>query len=347
MHQGQRIDGADALQPDHVPESIINRDDEQDTLASACTDPGRRHLYLYGPRGTGKTLVARSSLGNTDNNVSTCYLSCLRTDTQYRVLTQLYQSLTGDDINNGYHTAQLQDRIRDLATDRDIILVLDEIDFLLEHDGSDLLYFLSRLPVEAHLGLITISAHHADPRRVIDQRTLSSMQPMHVRFDRYPAEEAYTILESRLTEADMMDAVDREALTFLATKTRNIQLGLHWITQAAASSTDRITVDVLRDVRPAAVQRYRDDLLSGVTTHHHLLFEAISQLVTENGGDVRSGTIYDRYTDLCKSTGTDALSTRRISEYLTDLELLDIIDVDQYRGGTYGRTRKIQLKQYL
>ncbi|MDY6770798.1 MAG: AAA family ATPase [Candidatus Nanohaloarchaea archaeon] len=335
------------MQPDRIPESISNRDDEQKTVASACADPGRHHLYLHGPRGTGKTLVARSRLRQTDDDITTCYLSCIRADTQYRVLTQLYQSLTGDDINNGYHTAQLQDRVRDLVTGRDIVLVLDEIDFLLDHDGSDLLYFLSRLPTDANVGLITISAHHPDPRRVIDQRTLSSMQPMHVRFDPYPAEQAYDILEARLTEAEMMDVVDRDALTFLATRTRNIQLGLHWLTQATASTTDRITVDVLQDVRPAAVQRYRDDLLSGVTNHHQLLFEAISQLVTENEDKVRSGTIYDRYIHLCESTGTDALSTRRISEYITDLELLDIIDVNQYAGGTYGRTRKIQLKQYL
>lgn len=144
----------------------------------------------------------------------------------------------------------------------------------------------------------------------------------------------------------MMDALDREALTFLASRTRNIQLGLHWLTQARSSSMDRITIDVLRDVRPAAVQRYRDDLLSGATTHH-LLFEAINRLVTENGDEVRSGMVYERYTDLCESTSRDGLSTRRISEYITDLALLDIIDVDKYAGGKFGRTRKIQLKQYL
>lgn len=76
----------------------------------------------------------------------------------------------------------------------------------------------------------------------------------------------------------MFDTVQRTALTYLVTRTQNIQLGLHWLAQAASTSETQVTVDPLRDIAPAAAQPYRDDLLPGFTTHHNPLFEAISQL---------------------------------------------------------------------
>lgn len=345
MHQADEPDTPDAFDTGHVPDTIIDRETEQERLIDAFSGPGIRNLYLHGPRGTGKTLVARTALDALDDPLTTVHISCTQCDTQYRVLRRLYQALTGEPINHGYHTAQIQERIQDLVSDHDLVLVLDEIDFLLEHDGSDLLYFLSRM--DANIGVVGISANYADPRMLIEERTLSSVQPEHLPFDRYPAEQAYDILDARLQDAGMADAVDRDALTYLVTQTTNIRLGLNWLHQAAATSTDRITVDVLRDVTAAAAQRYRDELLSGFGSHHQLLFEAVSQLATERDEAVRSGVLFDRYEELCQSTGRDALSNRQAGDHLTDLELLDIIDIDQYKGGEYGRTREIQLTEFL
>jgi orc1/cdc6 family replication initiation protein len=341
------VDAPTTLNPTHIPETIVNRDDEQAGLVDSLTAADARNLYLYGSRGTGKTLLIRKFLQDHPHNTRTCYISCIQFDTQYQVLRQLYRSLTDEDINNGYHTAQLQQRIEDRLSDHNLILVLDEIDFLLENDGSDLLYYLSRMEHSDNISLVMISANHPNPRTVIGDRALSSLQPWYLTFEPYTAEQAYEILQERLREASMLDSVTREALTLIVATTRNIQLGLHWLEQAAATPNEQITEELLRNIKSAAAQRYRDVLLTNFSPHHHLLLEAISQLVTERDEGVRAGAVYDRYQELCESTSRDVLTNRRISDFITHLALLDIIDIDHHSGGKEGRTREIRLNELL
>lgn len=341
----QQDDGGtppDALRPEYVPDTIINRDDEQAALDDVFATDGRHNLYVYGDRGTGKTLLTRTSLAD-NAGCNPCYVPCTRYDTQYQVLKQMYRHLTGTTINDGYHTAQLQHRVEDALTDRTLTIVLDEIDFLLEHDGNDLLYYLTRMQHAPHVTVVAISANHDTPASVIEDRALSTLQPWHLTVEPYTAMEAYDILEERLREAELFDAVDREALTFLVSRTRNIQLGLHWLAQAEATTEDRITVDLLRTVREVAAHRYHEALLDGFSPHHHLLLDAISDFEMENEGSARTGQVYERYVDHCKDSGKQPLTHRRVSDFLTHLELLTIIDVEYRCGGEYGRTRLIQL----
>jgi len=347
MQNEDFADSLTALNPDHVPETIVNRDDEQTVLLDALSETAARNLYLRGPRGTGKTLLTRRTLEELPPGTTTCYISCTQFDTQYQVLRQLYRSLTNDNVNNGYHTAQLQQLIEERVADKELVLVLDELDFLLENDGNELLYYLSRMKHSTNINLVTISANHSNPQPVIEDRALSSLQPWYITFKQYTAEQAYDIFQERLREASMLGSVTREALTLLAATTRNIELGLLWLGQAATTAEEQITEDLLRNVKSAAEQRYRDSLLTQFSPHHHILLEAISQLVVENGGSVYSGAVYDRYTEICDTMGRDALTHRRVSDFIVHLELLNIVDVNKYHGGEYGRTRDIRLTQFL
>jgi len=340
-------DAPTTLNPAHIPETIVNRDDEHAGLVDSLSAADARNLYLYGPRGTGKTLLIRKYLQEHSRDTQTCYISCIQYDTQYQVLRQLYRSLTDEDINNGYHTAQLQHRIEDQLVEHELVVILDDIDFLLENDGNDLLYYLSRMEHSDNIRVVAISSNHPNPQTVIGDRALSSLQPWYITFEPYTAEQAYEILQERLREASMLDNVTREALTLIVATTRNIQLGLHWLEQAAATPNEQITEDLLRNVKSAAAQRYRDVLLTNFSPHHHLLLEAISQLDTEQNERVPAGTVYDRYQELCESTGRDVLTNRRISDFITDLELLNIIDIKHHTGGKDGRTREIRLNELL
>lgn len=340
-------DVATPLDTDHVPQTIVNRDDEQAAILDALSTAGSRNLYLYGPRGTGKTLVTRNCLNEAPSHLLTCYISCKKFDTEYEVLRQLYRTLTGNDINNGYHTAQLQERIEEHIAERKLVLVLDEIDFLFENNGDDLLYYLSRMKHHTNVTIVAISANHPEPQAVIEERTLSSLQPWYITFESYTREQIVHILETHLQDASLLDAVDQDALSLIADTTGNIQLALHWLEQAASTSEEQVTDELLRNVKSAAVQRYRDVLLTAFSSHHHLLFEAISQLVAEHGRSVNTGVVYDRYADLCDSTGNDPLSHRRITDFITHLELLNIIIVNHHTGGANGKTREIRIKSLL
>ena len=96
----------DLLEPETRPPAILHRDEEQAALHTAITSPGSQHLYVHGPRGVGKTLLVRNILANL-TTATTYYIPCIHHNTQYKVLKRLCEHATDEDINPGYHTAQL------------------------------------------------------------------------------------------------------------------------------------------------------------------------------------------------------------------------------------------------
>lgn len=324
------------------PDSIIDRDAEWNQLTTIATNPGVRHLHLYGPRGTGKTLLAEHAVQELPDTGTACYVPCLTYDTQYKVLQQLFETVTNEEVASGYHTSQLQDRLADQLASRPAVIVLDEVDFLLVNDGSDLLYYLSRI-ADGSLSVITISANHSDLSKVVDERTYSSLQPRDLSVAPYTEQEAAHILRYGTRHACDHTGVSEAALTAITTQSTDIRFGLHWVA-AALREDDDLTAELIRHVRSEAVQRYWETLLTDFSPHHDTLLDAIDQLTTETT-NIQSGTVYERYTELCWETGHDPLTTRRISDYLTHLELLGIIDVDHHYGGKEGKTRLIQLQE--
>jgi Cdc6-like AAA superfamily ATPase len=219
---------------------------------------------------------------------------------------------------------------------------LDDLDFLLKTDGNDLLYFLSRLKNTAKLHLISISANHPTLSHVVDERTYSRLRPHRLPFASYTEDQAFEILEKRSQKALSGIDIDLEALTAITTWTTNIRLGLLWIVKAAKTVDNIITINTVNAVRHAAADHYRALLLRDFTPHHSLLLDVITQL-TDDGTTAATGTVYEQYTALCRTIGLPPLTLRRISDFLTHLELLHLIDVDHHAGGKHGKTRDIRL----
>lgn len=329
------------------PGQLVNRQEEQTTLENRLTAPGARNLYLYGPRGSGKTHITHAVLNDLSSNYTTCYLSCLNHDTQYKVLKKLCSRLTGVDVGSGYHTAQLKQHIEDTLTDQPTVIVLDELDFVLENDGTDLLYYLSRMEQNHALNLVCISANYPELGTVIDDRTYSSLHPEPVDIEPYSVDQVRRILAE--TDPDSLSSISVEphVYGYIASQTQNVRLALHWLQYAADAVEEALTKDRVEETRQSAHQFYWDVLLKDFTPHHHILLEAIDQLSAENGGNVYTGEIYNRYEELCEASGNDTRSQRRLSDYLSHLELLGIIQADYHRGGTKGKTREITLDPEL
>ncbi|MDS0476850.1 AAA family ATPase [Natrinema sp. 1APR25-10V2] len=325
------------LDPDTRPPAVLHRDEEQARLHAATTEP-LQHLYVHGPQGAGKTLLAHTALAQCRTTAH--YLSCVSHNTQYKVLKTLCERISDENLNSGYHTAQLQDRLAHHLQHTPTVIVLDDLAFLLANDGNDLLYFLSRLKHRADLGIVGISASPTPLADHLDERTYSSLQPRQLICSPYAEDETVHILTQRAETALPPGTVEPAALEYIAATTTNLTLALHWLTYAATEAT-RITVDVLRSVQADAMQRYRDGLLGEFTWHHSVLLDVIDRM-TADTDSVTTGPVYNRYIDYCRESGTDPLTARRIGDYLTHLELLHLIDVTHHRGGAQGKTREIR-----
>jgi cell division control protein 6 len=71
--------------------------------------------------------------------------------------------------------------------------------------------------------------------------------------------------------------------------------------------------------------------------------QAVVELSEEKGPIVIAGDIYQRYQTIASERGDKALSDRRISDYLKQLEQLNLISAEYHYGGKKGKTREIRL----
>jgi len=342
-HENFKNTDGDAEEPDPLPE-LIERSTEYDTFVGGLVHNSEQYLYLYGSRGTGKTLLTCHALAALPDHTTRCYLSCITHNTHYKVLTALYTALTGEKPTTGYHTAQLSEAITDALTGQDLVVVLDDIDFLLLNDGSDLLYYLSRIDEEHAPQVMMISANHPELSEQIDDRIYSSLLPYTVYLGPYTEDEAIHVLDIRVDDW-LNQSVTDATFSHIATSSSNIQLGRHWLAVAAEIVDGEITEDVIRLVESDARQRYQQQLLEPFTQHHNLLMDTI-ELLAADTEPIRSGAIYDWYRDLCHQNNTEPRSTRRLSDYLKHLELLDLIRTEYQYGGEDGKTHHVWLQEF-
>jgi Cdc6-like AAA superfamily ATPase len=336
------IDTTGPLTRTYLPAQLIDREPEQETLTEAFaadTETRLQHIHLYGPRGTGKTHLVKQFLTTFPSTVTTCYVSGQPYNTQYKVLERLLQQLTGKQIGTGHHIAALQRRLRETVNLKTVI-VLDEVDFMLLNDGDDLLYFLTRLENTA---VITVSANYRSLESQIDDRTYSSFQPQVLTLNPYTPTQVRQILADRARRALKPQSMERTALSRIASTTSNIAIGLCWLRTAAEATDDAVTRDVVDEVQPTGYAEYVTELLTDFTPHHRRLYETINLLDQDNAEALLSGTVYDAYRERCLDADITPLSERRISDFLTHLELLDLIEARYHYGGRKGKTREIQL----
>jgi len=343
MENNSLIQEPETLQTSYRPTDFVDRESEQRQLEQLQNS--MRNLFLHGSRGTGKTHLLLNQIEQLSPSINTCYIPCKRCSTQYQALKQIYCSVTGENVGNGYHTSKLQREIEERTTEVEIIVVLDDIDFLLLKDGDSLLYKLSRTNPE-NLAVVLTSSQKSDLAEVLEERTYSSLQPFRIGFEPYTAEEAYQILRKRAQNALKPKTLHKNALTYIASTTQNINKGLTWLKTAANQSDSRITEEQVKQTRKQAYQTYTGQQLQYFSSHHRLLHQTIEELEKEHGKPIQTGKIYQRYKELCQSYSEDSVSNRRLSTYLKHLELLNLINAEYHYGGQKGKTREIHLNSY-
>lgn len=323
--------------------ALTGRTAEVSKLCESLIQQRESTVYLAGPHGAGKTLLVRHALRDLPPQPTVCYLSCLQHDTQYKALTALCETLTGESFKTGYHTTQLISAFTQSLTDHDLVIVLDDIEFLLLNDGCDFLYYLSRIDHQLAPRLIMVSANQRKLSAVLDERIYSSLRPVTITLEPYTAQETIRILESRVQDW-VNQEVSRDALAAIAATSQNIRLARDWLRLAAEITDSPIREEMIHLTRADAQQRYRTNRLANFSIHHRHLMQVIEQLAAATDS-MHSGTVYEWYQKCCSQHGINRLSTRRISDYLKHLECLGLIQAEYHYGGHDGKTRHIQLQQ--
>jgi len=357
----------DILSPDYIPEKLPHREEEirrvGSVLAQALRGSRPNNLFIYGLTGTGKTAVTlyvlKRLVGKARQlgvEVGYVYVNTRQRDTPYKVLADIASAVGLRVPFTGLSTAEVYSRlVRRLArTSGVLIVVLDEVDWLVRRRGDDILYRLTRIGYELPQGSarVSIVGITNDVRFVemLDARVRSSLGEEEVVFPPYNAEQLRDILWERAREAFQPGAVDEAVIGYCAALAAREQgdarraLDLLRVAGEVAEreNAPRVTVE---HVRKAWAQLERDRVREVVATlplHARLVLAAVLQL-TRLQPHTTTGELYAAYRALASRLGVEAVTQRRISDIVNELDMLGVVNARVVSRGRYGKTKVISL----
>ena len=355
----------EVLRHTYTPDDLPHRDEQIRMLATILAPALRgetpSNVLIYGKTGTGKTATVKfvgrqleemSKRLNVECKVH--YINCELVDTQYRVLASIANALGRKVPMTGWPTDQVYEEVKKALDSKNqtVIIVLDEIDKLVKK-GDDVLYNLSRINAELERGKVSIIGISNDLKfkNYLDPRVISSLSEEEIIFPPYNAEQLKDILEQRAKLAFYDGVLDDDVIPYCAALAAQEHgdarkaLDLLRVSGEIAEqeNADKVTKD---HVKKALKKIERDHIAEVVRTlpiqSKILLF---GMIILEKSGHKKftTGEVYTVYKNLCKRVGIDILTQRRVSDLISELDMLGIINSIVVSRGRYGRTREIKL----
>ena len=361
------------LQPEYVPQRILHREEQLSKLSSYfrqfIVNPGSMYVRVVftGSIGTGKTVVAKyfgSKMAERFRRFKFSYVNCHGDRTLFAIAQKIASNLGLGVPRRGYSTIEILHLIWNHleSTDTYLILVVDEIDYLVRTQGDDALYKLTRLPEilgkteDYRIGTIFILRDLSDIMHLKGE-VLSSLTRNVIRFEPYTSDQLYDILWARILEEKAMyeEAVSDEIIEMIAkgvgrdragSGDARIALEILYLAGKKAESEGRSYITP-EDVKYAFVEvkPIPKDIITNLRLNEKLLLLALIRLSRslKFSSKVPIGIVELEYADLCEEYGIRPRKHTAVWEYVQSLSKMGIIRTEKSRKGYKGKTTLISL----
>lgn len=354
--------------------SALRGDTPSNVFIYGKTGTGKTASVKY----VGGALVEKGQDPDIDVRVNMVYINCEIVDTQYRVLQNIANCFipseswsqripfTGWPTDEVYealkhyvdgYTKDGNDQWQEDTTRKGgevTIIVLDEVDKL---KGDEVLYTLTRINSDLKNNKVSVIGISNDLKftEFLDPRVKSSLGEESMIFAPYNATQLEDILTQRVGMALKENVVDdgvialcsalaarehgdaRRALDLLrvATELAERQNDGHVTDNHVRMAQNKIELDRISEVVRTLPTQSKLVLLATILGEETNKEMGVTNLTT--------GEVFSIYTDLCKATGCDVLTQRRITDLISELDMLGIFTARVISKGRYGRTREIQM----
>jgi cell division control protein 6 len=237
-----------------------------------------------------------------------------------------------------------------------VLLTLDEFESLVEKEGSEAVYKLTRLQETRQdkpqrLSLICVLRNLETIER-LDISTKSTLQSNIIRLDKYSKQQLVDILNDRIPLAFKPLAVPEETVNLIAelafSEGGNARFGIELLWRsgkyANAAELTTVTPDCARRAVSSIIPTMHRSDLASLGLHEKLFLLSIARLFKESQKEHISLSEAERaYAVACEEYDVPRNTHTQLWKYLHGLSALGIVRTEVSSGTSRGRSTKIYL----
>jgi len=359
------------LDPNHIVEEdrIVGRDEQLQEVTKmlrvALGNNRPPNLFLYGPSGTGKSLITKAVCKNItsicqtrDIRFGTIEVNCQDLDTLGVAVYELASRAADEaDVDvevpkHGVATKEKWDELYRIVNENfdSAVFVLDELDMLvgrrdkLEPAFSRLLYQLSRAgannELTAHISVVAIS-NDTKMMESVGSRALSSFTPEDVHFDDYDANQLQSILRRR-QDAFYEDVLDDDviplAAAFAAQTHGDARKAIDLMRVAGElaerEGDERVREEHVREAQDKVEKNRVLEVVRGISTQKKLCLYATAAVAAEADDEsARSTTGYRVYQFLTDAIGAEQYHQETYVNKMKEMTTYSLVDFERRSHG--------------
>ena len=356
VHQSVFKDEA-KLDINYLPARMFHRDRENRLLTeffsflTRCPDRMSQRVIITGDVGTGKTALCQTfgqnisiEIGKKGIKFRYIHINCR----EYRgnLAQILHQAVTAFQPNfpsRGYSAGEILKTFLQILEEEQVfvILALDEFDSLIEREGSDAVYELTRLH-EMHQGKaqrisFIFIQRDLSSLKGLDDSAKSTLQRNIVNLERYGKEPLNDILNERVKLAFEIFTVPEDVVGLISelavTETGNARFGIELLWRsgkyADAQDAERVEAEYVRQAVSAIIPTVKRSELDGLGLHEKMLLLAIARFFKENKEAFATLLeIEEAYNVICEEYEEESYSHTQLWKYLQKFTQVGLIKTE-------------------
>jgi cell division control protein 6 len=358
----------------YVPRRLPHRDRELQLLRQffnfLLQFPGRmaQRVIITGDVGTGKTVLSQrfgvditSEASKLEVKLRYIHVNCREYGGSLFLV--LHKALTHFHPNfprRGYSAEELTNILFDVLDEENayVILALDEFESLVEREGSDAVYKLTRIQEIRYgkpqrLSLICI-IRNLKVIEQLDTSTRSTLQSNIINLERYSKSQLMGILNDRVFLAFKPLAVSEDTVDLIAelahSEGGNARFGIELLWRAGkyadAEGFSIVTPEHVRKAASSIIPTLRKSEVTHFGFHEKIFLLGIARLFKTSQTACITFTEAERaYTIICEELGEKPYSHTQLWKYLQNFASTEIVKIEVSAKGTRGRSTFIYLQR--
>ncbi len=366
---GRIIKDQKKLSFDYVPDELPNREEQIQKLfgmfRGVVSSNVSQNVFIQGSVGTGKTVTAKRFCMDFEDwakdkgeNIDYAFVNCRRRKKDSSVMWKVVHHFDKAFPDRGFSTEEMMEVVKGKIEEKNLhlIIVLDEVDFLIKNSGSDLIYLLSRfdeerLEPEGNLSLMLISQKNAF--QLLEESARSSFKRSNrIKFPRYTNEELFPIIKKRVEIAIHPGSIEEEKIRLICDSAGkdddgggDARYGIELLEKACLiaemDGRNEVTVEDVRAAKAEVSPHITESKLKDLKEQEKMILLAATRALKDSTYTT-TGDLEELYKLVCEGNDIKKLGHTQFWNYLQNLSDEGILNTKTFADGS-GRTTKVSL----